>query len=132
MANVIKKNFSNPDELREPDKMKVEFLEFPSGKVARLTSQPGWTWTECVSPIAGTETCQAHHLGVVTKGDLTIFGDDGSEETFGPGDAYESVIKEDDSKKSLSDIARELMLSQKFEKIANEIKSSITKVESLS
>jgi hypothetical protein len=89
MANVIKKNFGNPDELREPDKMKVEFLEFPSGKVARLTSQPGWTWTECVSPIAGTETCQAHHLGVVTKGDLTIFGDDGSEETFGPGDAYE-------------------------------------------
>ena len=89
MANVIKKNFSNPDELREPDKMKVEFLEFPSGKVARLISQPGWTWSECVGPIAGTETCQAHHLGVVTKGDLTIFGDDGSEERLGPGDAYE-------------------------------------------
>jgi len=42
-------------------------------------------------------------------------------ESDGPGDAYESVIKEDDSKKSLSDIARELMLSQKFEKIANEM-----------
>jgi hypothetical protein len=42
-------------------------------------------------------------------------------ESDGAGDAYESVIKEDDSKKSLSDIARELMLSQKFEKIANEM-----------
>jgi hypothetical protein len=42
-------------------------------------------------------------------------------ESDGPSDAYESVIKEDDSKKSLSDIARELMLSQKFEKIANEM-----------
>lgn len=42
-------------------------------------------------------------------------------ESDGPDDAYESVIKEDDSKKSLSDIARELMLSQKFEKIANEM-----------
>jgi hypothetical protein len=42
-------------------------------------------------------------------------------ESDGPGDAYESVIKEDESKKSLTDIARELMLSQKFEKIANEM-----------
>ena len=39
----------------------------------------------------------------------------------GPDDAYESVIKEDDNKKSLSDIARELMLSQRFEKLANEM-----------
>jgi uncharacterized protein YjbJ (UPF0337 family) len=31
------------------------------------------------------------------------------------------VIKEDDNKKSLSDIARELMLSQRFEKLANEM-----------
>ena len=42
-------------------------------------------------------------------------------ESDGPADAYESVIKEDESKKSLTDIARELMLSQKFEKIANEM-----------
>jgi|688.fasta_scaffold216626_2 hypothetical protein len=42
----------------------------------------------------------------------------------GPDDAYESVIKEDDNKKSLSDIARELMLSQRFEKIANEMEPS--------
>lgn len=89
MAIVNKKNFNEFDELREPDKARIELLNFPAGTVGRFTLQPGWKWTESVGPIAGTKTCQAPHLGLVIKGSLTIFGDDNSEETFEAGDAYQ-------------------------------------------
>ena len=85
MTIVNKKNFNEFDELREPDKAKIELLNFPAGTVGRFTLQPGWKWTESVGPIAGTKTCQAPHLGLVIKGSMSIFGDDGSEEQFGPG-----------------------------------------------
>ena len=89
MKIIHKKNFNEFDELREPDKAKIELLNFPAGTVGKFTLQPGWKWTESVGPIAGTETCQATHLGLVIKGNLTIFGDDGSEVKCGPGDAYQ-------------------------------------------
>lgn len=89
MGIVNKKNFDHHDELRQPDKARIELLKFPAGTVGRFTLQPGWKWTESVGPIAGTATCQAPHLGIVVEGSLTIFGDDGSEEFFGPGDAYQ-------------------------------------------
>ena len=89
MAGVTVKNFGQPDEVRKPDKMVVEFVEFGTGKVAKMTVQPGWTWDTCIKPIAGTETCQAHHLGVVVQGTFRATHEDGTYEEFKPGDAYE-------------------------------------------
>jgi hypothetical protein len=59
-----------------------------SVKAARITLQPGWRWSECIKPVAGTESCQTHHVGAVASGQLQVRHDDGTEVQVGPGDAY--------------------------------------------
>ena len=90
MATGIHKiDFSSPDEVRSPEKTKMEIVDVGSTKVARLTAQPGWVWSECIAPVVGTDSCQAHHLGVVQSGQLLVQHEDGSEATLTPGDVYE-------------------------------------------
>jgi quercetin dioxygenase-like cupin family protein len=85
---AAKKSFESPDETRTPDKTKVEVVDLGSAKAARITLQPGWRWSECIKPVAGTESCQARHVGTVVAGTLHIKTDDGSEIDLAPGDAY--------------------------------------------
>jgi hypothetical protein len=35
---------------------------------ARFTMEPGWRWSDCVKPVAGTDSCQHRHVGVVQSG----------------------------------------------------------------
>ena len=88
MAGVGRKSFEAPDERRTPEKTVIEVVDLGSVKAARMTMQPGWRWSECIKPIAGTESCQAHHVGAVASGQLRIRHDDGTEVEVGPGDAY--------------------------------------------
>ena len=67
----------------------MEIVQVGTTKVARLTTQPGWVWSECIAPAVGTDSCQAHHLGVVQSGQMLVQHEDGSESTLGPGDVYE-------------------------------------------
>jgi mannose-6-phosphate isomerase-like protein (cupin superfamily) len=53
-----------------------------------MTLQPGWRWSECIKPVAGTERCQVHHVGTVASGQLRVRHDDGTEVEIGPGEAY--------------------------------------------
>ena len=88
MAGVAKKSFESPDERRAPDKTEVDVVELGSVKAARMTLQPGWRWSECIKPMAGTESCQIHHVGTVAAGQLRVRHEDGTELEVGPGDAY--------------------------------------------
>lgn len=88
MAGLISRNFDSPDETRTPDKTKVDVVKLGSTTAARFTMQPGWKWSECVKPVAGTDSCHAHHVGAVVSGHLHVVHDDGSEADVGPGDAY--------------------------------------------
>jgi hypothetical protein len=88
MAGITKKSFDSPDEVRTPDKTRLEVLNLGSAKAARMTAQPGWRWSECIKPVVGTESCQARHLGAVVSGGLHVSHDDGTEEDLGSGDAY--------------------------------------------
>ena len=56
MAGIESKNFAEPDETRTPDKTRVEFVDLPTVKAARMTFQPGWRWSECVKPVVGGES----------------------------------------------------------------------------
>jgi len=56
--------------------------------LGRGTFEPGWKWSEDVKPIAGTESCQTRHTGVVVSGQMTVRASDGSELTVGPGDVF--------------------------------------------
>jgi hypothetical protein len=38
--------------------------------VGRGVFEPGWRWSENVQPIAGTDSCQAPHLGYMGPGDV--------------------------------------------------------------
>jgi quercetin dioxygenase-like cupin family protein len=88
MAGLAKKSFDSADEVRTPDKTRVELVKLGSSSAARVTLQPGWRWSDCVKPVVGTETCQARHVGTVSSGQLHVHHDDGSEFEVGPGDAY--------------------------------------------
>ena len=88
MASLASKNFDAADETRTPDKTRVELVRLGGSTAARITFQPGWKWSECIKPVAGTDSCQANHLGVVVSGRLHVVHDDGEEAEVGRGDAY--------------------------------------------
>ena len=88
MAGAVKKSFGSPDERRTPDKTEVHVVDFGSVKAAQMTLQPGWRWSECIKPVAGTDSCQARHVGVVQSGRIAVQHEDGTELELGPGDAY--------------------------------------------
>jgi len=88
VANLTVKSFDSPDETRTPDKTKLELVDLGTAKVARLTAQPGWRWSECIKPLVGGDSCQARHVGVITIGRMHIAHDDGTEVDAGPGEAY--------------------------------------------
>ena len=55
---------------------------------ARLRWEPGWRWSECIKPVAGGESCQAHHVGLLQSGTMHVLHEDGSEEEIRAGQSY--------------------------------------------
>ena len=88
MAGVERRDFDSPDESRTPDKTRFDIVHLGASTAGRLTLEPGWSWAECVKPVAGTESCRHRHLGVVQSGRMRIVHDDGTELEIGAGDAY--------------------------------------------
>jgi quercetin dioxygenase-like cupin family protein len=87
MVDFERKNFEEADEVRPfQDKGRVELVTIAGGVVGRATFEPGWKWSEHVKPIAGTDSCQAAHLGYVLSGRQVLLMDDGSQFEIGPGD----------------------------------------------
>ena len=68
MNEVVFKRFETPDETREFDKGKFEIVHVGGLTIGRATYQPGWKWSENVSPIAGTKYCEVEHVGLVISG----------------------------------------------------------------
>jgi quercetin dioxygenase-like cupin family protein len=88
MAGVERLDFDSPDETRTPDKTRVDVVRVGNVTAGRFAFEPGWRWSECVKPVAGTESCQARHLGVVQSGTLRVSHEDGSEVDLRAGEAY--------------------------------------------
>lgn len=88
MPGITTKRFDAPDEVRTPERTRVEVVDLGGAKAARFTLQPGWRWSECIAPVVGGDRCQARHVGVVVAGRLHIVHDDGTESDAGAGDAY--------------------------------------------
>ena len=80
------KEFNSADETRPfEDKGQVEIVNMDAGEVGRATFEPGWQWSEHVKPIAGTDSCQFHHVAYVESGRMKVVMDDGTESEVGPG-----------------------------------------------
>ena len=89
MAGVEIKNFDSPTETRPFEgKGKAEIVDIAGHMVGRITFEPGWKWSNNVKPIAGTDSCQADHLGYVLSGRMKVYMDDGSEAEYGEGDLF--------------------------------------------
>jgi hypothetical protein len=89
VAGVEARDFASPDETRTPDKTQMAVVRMGGATAARLTFEPGWRWSECIKPIAGTDSCQVHHVGIAQQGRIAVRHDDGTEMEIGPGQAYE-------------------------------------------
>ena len=88
MANLEKKSFDNPDELKEPNMTNAAVVNFGTVAASRVILQPGWKWSNDIKPVVGTESCQATHLGVIITGTVKAIHNDGTEATYTAGDAY--------------------------------------------
>ncbi|MFF0495034.1 cupin domain-containing protein [Nocardia aobensis] len=87
-TSLLVRNFDAADETREFESGsgRLEVVQAPSGAVGRAVFEPGWRWSTHVKPIAGTDSCQAAHIGYCVSGRLHIRMDDGTECEVGPGD----------------------------------------------
>ena len=83
------KSLDNPDETLTFAKGVATNVRLGDLVVGRLVQQPGWRWSEQVKPIAKTESCQFHHVGVGLSGSAMIRMDDGTEMAIGPGDVFD-------------------------------------------
>jgi hypothetical protein len=89
MTGVHVGDFESPDETRTPDKTTMDVVRLADGTTAaRLTFQPGWRWSECIKPVAGTDSCQVRHVGFVQSGRLHVSHTDGSEADIESGKPY--------------------------------------------
>ncbi len=88
MAGVETRDFDSPDETRTPDKTQVDVVRIGATTVGRFAFEPGWRWSDCVKPVAGTESCQARHVGVGHSGRIAVKHEDGTEVEIRPGEAY--------------------------------------------
>ncbi|HZT64896.1 MAG TPA: cupin domain-containing protein [Acidimicrobiales bacterium] len=88
MAALERKNINSPDETRQfkDGRGHLDLVTLAGGPVGRATFEPGWKWSEHVKPIAGTDSCQAAHVGYFVSGRMVVRMDDGEEMEFGPGD----------------------------------------------
>lgn len=77
MLEVILKQFDQPDEVRLFDKGRFEIVKVGNMTIGRATYQPGWKWSEHVSPLAGTPFCEVEHIGMVISGAATAAMKDG-------------------------------------------------------
>ncbi len=88
MAGLEVGDFSAPDETRAPDKTTVEIVRMGGTSASRMSLEPGWRWSECIKPVAGTDSCQVHHVGVMISGTLHVAHEDGTEQDISAGQAY--------------------------------------------
>jgi hypothetical protein len=88
MSSLMKANFADSQDVRTPDKTRMAVVELNGQMASQLRLQPGWKWSECIKPLAGTESCQKSHVGFIQQGQLHVISVDGSELDVKAGDFY--------------------------------------------
>jgi class 3 adenylate cyclase len=84
-----RKSLDMPDEERAIPHGKVQIWEIGDFVIGKTTFEPGWRWSTDVKPIAGTEWCEYHHLGLMLQGVMHVVTPDGLEMEIGEGQLYE-------------------------------------------
>ncbi|MDQ0261101.1 cupin domain-containing protein [Sinomonas atrocyanea] len=82
------KSHDDPDEKRRPDKSEIDLVTVGDYTIGRLTFAPGWRWSDCIKPVAGTDTCQNNHVGYCVSGTLEVRLATGESATITAGSSY--------------------------------------------
>ncbi len=84
MLEVILKRFDTPDETRTFENGKFEVVKIGGMTIGRASYEPGWKWSEHVSPTAGPPLCPVEHVGLVISGRAMAALADGNEVELTP------------------------------------------------
>jgi len=88
MPGVEVGDFGSPNETRTPDKTTIDIVHMGGSTASRMRLEPGWRWSECVKPVVGGESCQAHHVGLLQSGSMHVAHADVTEQEIRAGQAY--------------------------------------------
>lgn len=97
MLEVILKRFESPDEVRLFEKGKFEIVKIGGMTIGRATYEPGWKWSQHVSPSVEIAYCEVEHVGMVISGRATAAMKDGEVHELGPGTVFYIPAKAHDS-----------------------------------
>ena len=87
MSDIIRKRFSDPDEVQRYPGVTIESVRVGGLNVMRLTAEPGWRWSESVGPSLDRTTSPLEHtLWLVLEGRFAVQMEDGTGAEFGPGE----------------------------------------------
>ena len=88
MLEVILKRFEDADETRVFEKGKFEIVKIGGMTIGRASYEPGWKWSEDVSPLAGAPLCEVEHVGLVIAGRAMASMKDGHEVELAAGSLF--------------------------------------------
>lgn len=88
MGDIESQSFDKPDETRNFEKGRMDLVTLGDVTIGRAVFEAGWKWSECVKPIAGTDSCEVPHTGYVLSGRLHVVMNDGTEGEAGAGDMF--------------------------------------------
>ena len=89
MGSMQRKSLEMPDETRTIPHGQTDIWNLGDFVVGRIVFEPGWRWSKDVKPIAGTEWCEYHHLGLMMEGTLHYVTPEGLEMEVSPGMLFE-------------------------------------------
>jgi quercetin dioxygenase-like cupin family protein len=88
MNEAILKRFEEPDETRVFEKGRFEIVRISGLTIGRATYEPGWKWSEHVSPVVGKALCDVEHVGLVLRGRAVAALEDGTEMELTEGNLF--------------------------------------------
>jgi len=89
MARLQAKSFDDPDERRAVARASLRLVHLDEVAVGHGVWEPGWRWSVDLKPVAGTASCQNHHLGYALSGVLEVLTDAGEGLVIPAGSVYE-------------------------------------------
>ena len=89
MPRLQARSFAGSDQQRTMPKGQASIVSLDEVMVGHARWEPGWRWSTDLRSIAGTATCELHHLGYSVSGTLHVEMSDGQTLEIGPGSVYE-------------------------------------------
>src|SRR5687768_14512462 len=89
MVKLQRRPFGEPDSVREVSLGRLETYDMDEIRIGRSILQPGWRWSESIKPIARTDRCEFHHIGLCVSGSCRVQMHEGSELLIEAGQIYE-------------------------------------------